>query len=142
MGLSEPMDGAVTQLLTVTEVAGRLGVSRKTVFRLLQSEALPRIKVGASTRIAARDLEAYVDGQRTGPVREPDPISAGQLRALHAMADRLDRASKGERGRSKRAALAEASERFKTPIHSAAKLSSLEASEILDWLDEQLQRVD
>ena len=141
LGDIRPMnEGAM--LLTVTEVAGRLGVSRRTVFELLKAGELPRIKVGAATRVAARDLEAYVDGQRSAPAREPEAISPGQLRALHAIADRLDKRRQCGRGETKRAALAEASRRFGRAIVSAAKLSSLEASEVLDWLEEQDQRTD
>jgi excisionase family DNA binding protein len=43
--------GEVRQLLTVREVAARLRVSRATVYRLVQSGALPTLRVSNSIRI-------------------------------------------------------------------------------------------
>jgi len=130
-------------LLTVSEVAQRLGMGKRTVYELLRRGDLPRMKIGSATRIDARDVEAYVDrlrreglGGAEPPV--PEAISAGQLRAFHAIADKLDRQDKAPRGAAKARALEEASSRFGREIRSAAKISSLEASEILDWLEEQV----
>jgi len=126
-------------LLTVSEVAARLGVGRTTVYELLRRGDLRRLKIGSATRVDARDVEAFVDRLRGGTAQAaPEAISAGQLRALHAMADELDRRGKVERGATKARALGEASSRFGREIASASKLSSLEASEILDWLEAQL----
>lgn len=133
---ARPMEGAM--LLSVTEVAARLGVARTTVFRLLRTGELPRLKIGAATRIDARDLEAYVDRLHGSPAPEPQAISAGQLRALHAMLGQLDQLGGEGRGASKAKALAEATSRFGRTIESASKLSSLEASEVLDSLEAQL----
>jgi excisionase family DNA binding protein len=126
-------------LLSVAQVAERLGVGETTVYRLLREGRLRRLKIGTLTRVDARDVEAFVDGLHGVPERPaPERISAGQLRALHAMADELDRREGVERGASKVGALREASTRFGRTIDSAAKLSSLEASEILDWFETRL----
>lgn len=126
-------------LLTVEQVARRLGVGKTTVFELLRRGDLRRLKIGAATRIDARDVESFIsDLHGSKSPSEPEPVSAGQLRAFHAMADELDRKTKRGRGTSKREALREASRRFGREIASSAKLSSVEASEILDLLEEQL----
>jgi excisionase family DNA binding protein len=46
-------------LLTVPEVARYLGVSTRTVYELLRTQKIRRIKVGGSTRVARTDLIAY-----------------------------------------------------------------------------------
>lgn len=126
-------------LLTVEQVAQWLGVGKTTVFELLRRGDLRRLKIGAATRIDARDVESFISNLH-GDVKpsEPEPVSAGQLRAFHAMAGELDGRKKLGRGTTKREALTEASRRFGRQITSSAKLSSLEASEILDLLEEQL----
>jgi excisionase family DNA binding protein len=126
-------------LLTVTQVAERLGVGRTTVFDLLRSGDLPRLKIGSATRVSERDLQAYIDRLRgEQPAGEPEAITTGQNRALHAMSGRLDRQRDAERGTAKAAALAAASEHFGRTISSATMLSSFEASYVLDWLEERL----
>jgi excisionase family DNA binding protein len=47
---------AVGRLLTVREVAAKLRVSRATVYRLVQSGALPVLRVSNSIRIPAGAL--------------------------------------------------------------------------------------
>lgn len=53
-----------TILLTIRETAEHLRVSRATVERMLADGRLPKIKVGASTRIARSDVTAYVESCR------------------------------------------------------------------------------
>lgn len=49
------------QLLTLPEVAQRLGVHRRSVERLIAAGEFPRpLKVGAATRVPVSDLQAYV----------------------------------------------------------------------------------
>ncbi len=47
-------------LWTVDESAEILGVSRSTIYRLINRGRLTPIKVGASTRIPAQTLERFV----------------------------------------------------------------------------------
>ena len=49
-------------LLRVEEVAEVLGVSRGTVYKLIQDRHLIRVKIGSSTRIPMRSVERYVEG--------------------------------------------------------------------------------
>ena len=56
-------------LLRVPEVAERLTMSRSKVYQLIQSGALPSVRIDHSRRVRARDLEAFVaalvvDGRR------------------------------------------------------------------------------
>lgn len=52
-------------LLTMEQVAKRLGVSRKTVYRWIDSGALPVSSVGRRTyRIFERDFIRFVYGRR------------------------------------------------------------------------------
>ena len=48
------------ELLTVAEVAEQLRVSTMTVYRLIQREELPALRIGRSYRIAQDALTAYL----------------------------------------------------------------------------------
>jgi excisionase family DNA binding protein len=43
-------------------VAGRLGVSDRTVRRLVRSRELPAVRIGGQPRVRTVDLQDYVDG--------------------------------------------------------------------------------
>jgi excisionase family DNA binding protein len=51
--------------VTVAEVAEQLRVSNMTVYRLIQSGALPAVRVGRSYRIRAVDVDRYLADQYT-----------------------------------------------------------------------------
>jgi excisionase family DNA binding protein len=51
--------------VTVAEVAEQLRVSNMTVYRLVQSGALPAVRVGRSYRIHAADVDRYLAEQYT-----------------------------------------------------------------------------
>jgi excisionase family DNA binding protein len=51
--------------VTVAEVAEQLRVSNMTVYRLIQSGALPAVRVGRSYRIRAADVDRYLADQYT-----------------------------------------------------------------------------
>jgi excisionase family DNA binding protein len=53
-------------LLTVTEVAQRLRVSSKTIYRLIANQELPVFYVGASIRIDEAVLEDWLQGRHGG----------------------------------------------------------------------------
>lgn len=55
----------MADLLTVAEVAEKLRVSTMTVYRLIQRDELPALRIGRSYRIEQRDLDAYLSGQTT-----------------------------------------------------------------------------
>jgi excisionase family DNA binding protein len=49
-------------LLSVSATAERLGVSEKTVRRLISSGVLPALRIGAQLRIDPDELDQYVYG--------------------------------------------------------------------------------
>jgi len=51
-------------LLRVPQVAERLGVSPKTVWRLVAAGEIESVKIGRARRIAPEDIAAYVAGLR------------------------------------------------------------------------------
>ena len=55
--------------LTVTEVAHRLQVEPKTVYRLIRAGKLPAFKVGTLWRINEEDFEAFAKPET--PKRQP-----------------------------------------------------------------------
>jgi len=56
-------------LLTVADVARTLRISRRTVYRLIDTGKLPRIYIGRSPRFRPTDLDALVDA---GVERAPE----------------------------------------------------------------------
>lgn len=53
-----------TLLLTVNEVAEQLRLGRPTVYRLIAMGEIPVVKIGRATRVAAADLERFVQRLR------------------------------------------------------------------------------
>ena len=51
-------------MLTVEQVAERLSVSRRTVFRLIGEEEIRIVHIGRLTRIAESDLNDYIEKLR------------------------------------------------------------------------------
>jgi excisionase family DNA binding protein len=47
-------------LLTVPQCAERLGLGRSTVYQFIRTGALPSLRVGRLRRVAAADLDAFV----------------------------------------------------------------------------------
>ena len=58
------LDGGADHLLTVRQVAERLGVSTFTVYGLCERGELAHVRISNSIRIAPADLAAYVARQR------------------------------------------------------------------------------
>jgi excisionase family DNA binding protein len=53
---------------TLREVAEKLRVSRRTVYRWVQAKELPAYRLGGEFRITERDLERFLEARRTlGP---------------------------------------------------------------------------
>ena len=131
-------------LLSIRDTATLLGVSERTVQKLLHDGTLPRVKIGARTLIDPQDVRGYVVRHRTGSVagveRSAGKITVCQQTALHAKASDLDRADHEQRGTWKQHALGAASRQFGRDITSARDLSYDEAAWVLDTLEEELQR--
>jgi excisionase family DNA binding protein len=62
--MAKSIDGH-SKFVTVAEVASLLRVSNMTVYRLVQSGALPAVRVGRSYRIREDDVDRYLAGQYT-----------------------------------------------------------------------------
>lgn len=60
-------------LLTIEQVAERLTCSRRTVERLLSEGALPVVRVRRSPRVAASDVQAYLEADKA---RHSPPTTA------------------------------------------------------------------
>lgn len=54
-----------TRLVSVTEVAAHYGVSRATIYNLLD-RGLPSIKIGRSRRFRLSDTDAWLEAQQAG----------------------------------------------------------------------------
>jgi excisionase family DNA binding protein len=61
--MDHSIDGAGTQFLTVSEVAGALRVSNMTVYRLVSAGELPAVKVGRSVRLRRDEVDEYLSGR-------------------------------------------------------------------------------
>lgn len=57
--------------LNMREVAARLGISERTVRRMVTSGALPASRIGGSIRISSEDLAQYVESRRIAPHHQP-----------------------------------------------------------------------
>ena len=58
-------------LLRIPEVADRLTMSRTKVYELIQSGALPSVRIDRSRRVRVRDLEAFVGSLTVGGRNDP-----------------------------------------------------------------------
>ena len=58
-----PLKAAPDLLLTVTEIATELRVSRATVYRLVDSGILPHFRVSNAIRVRRRDLDDFIAGR-------------------------------------------------------------------------------
>ncbi len=63
MSPASPSSGSAP-LLSILDVAKRLGVSGKTVRRLIKNKAIAIHRIGPQIRISETDLALYVRGQR------------------------------------------------------------------------------
>ncbi len=57
--------------LTIRRVADELGISERSVWRLIEDGDLPAHKFGSSTRIRRSDLDDYIKRSRREPPRDP-----------------------------------------------------------------------
>lgn len=57
-----------SKLLRAGDVAQRLNISRALAYRLMQSGAMPTIRINRSVRVRTEDLEAYISHCRMTPV--------------------------------------------------------------------------
>ena len=60
--MAQGVDLTGDPLLTITEVAAALRVSKMTIYRLIHAGELEAIRVGRSFRVREPVLRAYLDG--------------------------------------------------------------------------------
>lgn len=54
-----------TEMLSVSDVARQLKVSKMTVYRLIHTKQIPAMQIGRSFRIGREDLDSYLGRVRT-----------------------------------------------------------------------------
>lgn len=59
--------------MTVREVADYLNVNEKTVYRLAQRRELPGFKVAGAWRFQRKDIDAWIEVQKSGSSDGPSP---------------------------------------------------------------------
>ncbi|MHB8220668.1 MAG: helix-turn-helix domain-containing protein [Acidimicrobiales bacterium] len=58
-------DAAHSRFMTAGEVAAVLRVSSMTVYRLINADQLPAVRIGKSFRVRAEDLDRYLEERHT-----------------------------------------------------------------------------
>ena len=53
-----------TGALTIRQVAERLSVNQRTVYRMVQAAQIPAFKVAGNWRVLGSDLEAWIQAQK------------------------------------------------------------------------------
>jgi excisionase family DNA binding protein len=61
------LEGGAEHLLLVREVAERLRVSTATIYKLIDTGALPHLRVSNAIRVVPADVKAFVEAQRSSP---------------------------------------------------------------------------
>jgi excisionase family DNA binding protein len=73
-------DVHAVSLLTVSEAAELLQMSRQTVLRLLQREKLPTFKVGNQWRISESQLIQWIEACESAQMHDtPDPDAVSEV---------------------------------------------------------------
>lgn len=66
--------------MTTEEVLEYLQVNLRTVYRLIKAGKIPAVRVGRQWRFRKRDIDAWLDGQRsTVPASAPPPVPRPEL---------------------------------------------------------------
>jgi excisionase family DNA binding protein len=60
----------IESLLKATDVARILNISRALAYRLIQRGDIPVVRINHAVRVKPKDLEAYIDDNRTGEGRQ------------------------------------------------------------------------
>jgi excisionase family DNA binding protein len=69
--------------LTTEEVLEYLQVNLRTVYRLIKAKKIPAVRVGRQWRFRKRDIDAWLDSQRSGGVDAVVPPAAPAARHVH-----------------------------------------------------------
>ena len=82
-----PTRSANEVFLTTEEVIEYLQVNLRTVYRLIKAGKIPAVRVGRQWRFRKQDIDAWLDGQGTGPAVPAAPLSAPQGRTRVLVVD-------------------------------------------------------
>jgi excisionase family DNA binding protein len=63
-----------SELMSLPEVAGYLGMAERTIYMWAQNGKVPAFKLGASWRFRKSEIDAWLETQRTGPVVSDKPL--------------------------------------------------------------------
>ena len=83
MTLNLPTDEV---FLTTEEVLEYLQVNLRTVYRLIKAGKIPAVRVGRQWRFRKRDIDAWLDSQRS---RSMEPVHAGQASSRNSGRQRV-----------------------------------------------------
>jgi len=75
----------VDDLLTTKQLQDLLQVDRITIYRMLHDGRIHGFKVGGQWRFSRREIERWLQGQRTGGQPSTDPTAAGTLPSDQAL---------------------------------------------------------
>jgi len=74
--------------LTTEEVLEYLQVNLRTVYRLIKAGKIPAVRVGRQWRFRKRDIDAWLDGQRSRSGAAKTPAAAAPVQRPAAVAER------------------------------------------------------
>ncbi len=61
------MDREPTKWLSTREAAGELGITTRTLYRLIDSDQIPAYKFGRVIRLKAEEVDAFIERSRIEP---------------------------------------------------------------------------
>jgi hypothetical protein len=126
-------------LVTPAAAAEAIGVSKRTIFAMLEDGRLTRHHVPGvrGTKVSVAELERIARG-RDPEAAQLEPMSDKQRSALNAKCRTIDTQLEQDRGVAKQEIYHWASSRFGRMIDTSEGLTWQEAHEILDELEERV----
>lgn len=80
----QPQGSSEVAWLGTTEACAKLGISNRTLYRLIDNGEIPAYRIGRVVRLKDADLDAYLERAR---------ITPGELGHLYALSDTDDEVS-------------------------------------------------
>jgi len=62
------------RLLSVAETAGLLGISQSFLYKLVNSESIPHIRLGRAIRFDIRQIDVWLEGIKSGEIDSSDEL--------------------------------------------------------------------
>lgn len=79
-------------MLTTSDIAAKIGVTRQTVFNWIKAKKLPALKIGGTWRVWPEDLDTFLN-QNSNVKRSPD---AQRDLAAHGRDESTDKSGGGD----------------------------------------------